>query len=42
MEQLTIRLSKDDMKKIRDVAEMEDRSINFILNQMVKAYFKRG
>ena len=42
VEQLTIRLSKDDMQKIRAIAKTENRSINFIINQFIADKLKGG
>lgn len=38
MEQFTIRLPKELMESIKIEAKKQDRSINFILNEIIKNY----
>ena len=41
MEQFTLRLKKDDLEKVKAIAKDQDRSINYILSDIV-ARFLRG
>ena len=41
MEQFTLRLKKDDLEKVKAIAKENDRSINYILSDIV-AKFLRG
>lgn len=41
MEQITFRLPKEIMDTIRAEAKEQNRSINFILNEIVKDYLKK-
>ena len=41
MEQFTLRLKKDDLEKVKAIAKDQDRSINYILSDIV-AKFLRG
>ena len=35
MEQFTLRLKKDDLEKVKAIAKEQDRSINYILSEIV-------
>ena len=35
MEQFTLRLKKEDLEKIKSISKEKDRSINYIINQMI-------
>ena len=41
MEQFTLRLKKDDLEKVKAIAKDQDRSINYILSEII-AKFLRG
>lgn len=41
MEQFTLRLKRDDLEKIKTIAKEQDRSINYILSEII-AKFLRG
>ena len=41
MEQFTLRLKRDDLEKVKAIAKDQDRSINYILSDIV-AKFLRG
>ena len=41
MEQFTLRLKRDDLEKVKAIAKEQDRSINYILSDIV-ARFLRG
>ena len=42
MEQFTLRLKKDDLEKIRVIAKEENRSVNHIINTLVKMGLEYG
>ena len=41
MEQFTLRLKKDDLEKVKAIAKEQDRSINYVIADIV-AKFLRG
>ena len=41
MEQFTLRLKKEDLEKIKAIAKEQDRSINYVIADIV-AIFLRG
>ena len=41
MEQFTLRLKKDDLEKVKAIAKDQDRSINYVIADIV-AKFLRG
>ena len=42
MEQFTLRLKKDDLEKIKVIAKEKDRSINYIINQIILKSLEKG
>ena len=41
MEQFTLRIKKDDLEKIKAIAKEQDRSINYVIAEII-AKFLRG
>ena len=41
MEQFTLRLKKDDLEKVKAIAKEQDRSINYVIADII-AKFLRG
>lgn len=41
MEQFTLRIKKDDLEKVKAIAKEQDRSINYVIADIV-AKFLRG
>lgn len=42
MEQFTLRLKKDDLEKIKAIAKELDRSINYVIADIVSKFLKGG
>ena len=42
MEQFTLRLKKDDLEKVKAIAKEQDRSVNHIINTLVKMGLEYG
>ena len=42
MEQFTLRLKKDDLEKVKAIAKEQDRSINYILSEIIAKHLKGG
>ena len=40
MEQFTLRLKKDDLEKIKAIAKEQDRSINYILSEIISNFLR--
>lgn len=41
MEQFTLRINKDDLEKVKSIAKEQDRSINYVIAEII-AKFLRG
>lgn len=41
MEQFTLRIKKDDLEKVKAIAKEQDRSINYVIAEII-AKFLRG
>ena len=41
MEQFTLRIKKDDLEKIKAIAKEQDRSVNYVIAEII-AKFLRG
>ena len=41
MEQFTLRISKDDLEKVKAIAKEQDRSVNYVIAEII-AKFLRG
>lgn len=35
MEQFTLRINKDDLEKVKAIAKEQDRSVNYIISQII-------
>ena len=42
MEQFTLRLKRDDLEKVKAIAKDQDRSINYILSEIIAKHLKGG
>ena len=40
MEQFTLRLKKEDLEKIKAIAKEQDRSINYILSEIISNFLR--
>ena len=40
MEQFTLRLKKEDLEKIKAIAKDQDRSINYILSEIISNFLR--
>ena len=40
MEQFTLRLKKEDLEKIKAIAKEQDRSINYILSEIIVKFLR--
>lgn len=42
MEQFTLRLKRDDLEKVKAIAKEQDRSINYVMAEIITRFLKRG
>lgn len=40
MEQFTLRLKKDDLEKVKAIAKEQDRSINYVIAEIVSKFLR--
>ena len=40
MEQFTLRLKKDDLQKVKAIAKEQDRSINYVIAEIVSKFLR--
>lgn len=40
MEQFTLRLKRDDLEKVKAIAKEQDRSINYVIADIVSKFLK--
>ena len=40
MEQFTLRLKRDDLEKVKAIAKEQDRSINYILSEIISNFLR--
>ena len=40
MEQFTLRIKKDDLEKIKAIAKEQDRSINYVIAEIISRFLR--
>ena len=40
MEQFTLRLKKEDLQKVRAIAKEQDRSINYVIAEIISRFLR--
>lgn len=40
MEQFTLRINKDDLEKVKAIAKEQDRSINYVIAEIISRFLR--
>ena len=40
MEQFTLRINKDDLEKVKAIAKEQDRSVNYVISEIISKFLR--